>query len=334
MTTNQIIKSGFIKAFLTDYFNTEVYISQPERIRLIFSLYRLKAERENVVINEIEELKKEILKMKVRDLQVLAYEYIASCDEKSKNFVTPFERNAHWLNEFAKYYAKRNPSFTLFLGQFEKFTKGKSGKNQVELESNFLNLYWNLMPKETDLTIVKIKEKELINELKAIIDNYQKTSSWDIDIQKFRYYINYSVAIYNLFAAADLLVISFKLASWGRILANVRNPQSLIFKNSDSTEKEININPYPKIFSSYIGFKIFDKFVKEIVNEKTEYADFSFLFYSLLKDDFIHDIGHKKFIDFLGKEYKVKFAADYNQFKFCNTDYKIKAYSRIKREFQ
>lgn len=104
---------------------------------------------------------------------------------------------------------------------------------------------------------------------------------------------------------------------------------------SDAEEKpSIPENPYPKIFVSYKGFQIFEAFKTEVVSEATEYADYSFLFSSLKKDELIHDLKHKTFIDFLGDTYKAKFAASYKQFKYSETVEKKKAYSRIKKQFQ
>jgi hypothetical protein len=100
--------------------------------------------------------------------------------------------------------------------------------------------------------------------------------------------------------------------------------------NNEKVEKEYNT----KIFTSYSGFQIFEAFKNNIVLEATEYADYSFLFTKLLKDEFIHKMGHKKFIDFLGDEHQVKFAKDYIQFKYSETKIKNDAYSRYKQQFK
>jgi hypothetical protein len=93
-------------------------------------------------------------------------------------------------------------------------------------------------------------------------------------------------------------------------------------------------NPYTKIFTSYRGFQIFEAFKEEVITDATEYADYSFLFTSLKKDELIHDLKHKVFIDFLGSTYNAKFAGSYKQFKYSETIEKKKAYSRIKKLFQ
>lgn len=105
--------------------------------------------------------------------------------------------------------------------------------------------------------------------------------------------------------------------------------------DSDTIERnKLPDNPFPKIFTSYRGFQIFEAFKEEVVTDATEYADYSFLFTSLKKDELIHDLKHKIFIDFLGSTYNAKFAGSYKQFKYSETLEKKKAYSRIKKLFQ
>ena len=102
-------------------------------------------------------------------------------------------------------------------------------------------------------------------------------------------------------------------------------------------EKNVNItpeNPYPEIFTSTRGFQIFEAFKNEIITEATDYADYSFLFTKLKADGLIHDMRHKRFIDFLGEKYSAKFAANYKQFKFSETAHKKSTYSRYKKQFQ
>lgn len=101
-----------------------------------------------------------------------------------------------------------------------------------------------------------------------------------------------------------------------------------------NNQKAIPKNPFPKIFTSYNGYRIFEAFKDEIVTKRTEYADYSFLFSKLKQDEFIHDLKEKKLIDFLSKEYNIGFATKYNQFKYSETTAKKKAYSNYKKLFQ
>ncbi|MDQ3022685.1 MAG: hypothetical protein M3R36_19290 [Bacteroidota bacterium] len=109
--------------------------------------------------------------------------------------------------------------------------------------------------------------------------------------------------------------------------------QSGVIKH-EKTDAKVPENPFPKIFINYKGFQIFEAFKTEIITDATEYADYSFLFDNLKKDEFIHDMKHKTFIEFLGKEYEAKFTANYKQFKYSETNHKKATYARYKKQFQ
>lgn len=117
------------------------------------------------------------------------------------------------------------------------------------------------------------------------------------------------------------------------------NESNLLLQQNETIKEALPVIVEPKynnkIFTSYKGFQIFEAFKNEIVTELTEYADYSFLFSKLKKDEFIHEMKHIKFIDFLGGEpYNAKFASNYKQFKFSKTTEKENAYSRYKKQFQ
>lgn len=91
-----------------------------------------------------------------------------------------------------------------------------------------------------------------------------------------------------------------------------------------------------KIFTSYVGFQIFESFRNEIVAIETKYADYSYIFGVLKRDEFIHEMKHQKFIAYL-KSINVTFDKKYKQFKYyknAQTKEKTTAYSRYKKQFQ
>jgi len=126
----------------------------------------------------------------------------------------------------------------------------------------------------------------------------------------------YEARIKNLNNLKDLLS--------SKLITNQISAESVI-----STEKEYN----KKIFTSVRGFLIFNAFKNEVVTDATEYADYSFLFGQLMKDEFIHEMKHQKFIDFLCNECDAKVVCKYNQFKFSKTNSKMSAYSHYKKQF-
>lgn len=92
--------------------------------------------------------------------------------------------------------------------------------------------------------------------------------------------------------------------------------------------------PFPHIFTSLIGYKIFEAFREEVVTEKSHYSDYSFLFENLKNDKFIQELKHMQFIKFLRENYNVNFAEALNQFKYSKNIKKLKLYSRIKKQIQ
>jgi len=82
-----------------------------------------------------------------------------------------------------------------------------------------------------------------------------------------------------------------------------------------------------------IGYKIFKEFQANEIGDKTQYADYSFIFKKLLSDNLIREVKHVKYLDFLYKNYQLEFANQYTQLKSKFKD-KSKAYARVKDLFK
>ncbi|MDQ3190656.1 MAG: hypothetical protein M3Q58_03605 [Bacteroidota bacterium] len=122
---------------------------------------------------------------------------------------------------------------------------------------------------------------------------------------------------------------------------NASNPKNDLQKPNGDTEdngkEEQPDKPLynQKIFTSYKGWQIFEEYKNEIVTFKNEYSAYSYLFGELKKDEFIHEMKHMKFIDYLSEEHGSKIKEKgYNQFSSASSKENIKAYSRYKNRFQ
>ena len=81
--------------------------------------------------------------------------------------------------------------------------------------------------------------------------------------------------------------------------------------SSTKSNKSVSQNPFPDIFKSHEVYKNFINYTSKHIIEP--YRDYSYLFQRLKKDELIHDMKHKKFIDWLYSESLIK-EKDYNIF--------------------
>lgn len=103
-------------------------------------------------------------------------------------------------------------------------------------------------------------------------------------------------------------------------------------KKLDEGKKKLTKNKYPKVFSSDLGFTLFNKMHEYYTDEaEKKQANFSFLFYAMEEDFLV--CNQKKFIDFIGNdEYKIIISKiDNRQFKARN---KSKLYNSTKNSYQ
>ncbi|MCG9910056.1 MAG: hypothetical protein MH137_02045 [Flavobacteriales bacterium] len=111
----------------------------------------------------------------------------------------------------------------------------------------------------------------------------------------------------------------------------------LISVLKDPIEVDVNNdNPYPNIFISVKGFRLFEALKSELVNEKTKYSDYSYIYYKMLNDSYLHNIKQQGFIDFLDKHYGADLGDRYSQFKSRNSSNAKKdiIYRKIKKDFR
>ena len=60
METKEIIESGFVKAFINEYFENKIYSFYPDKDRLLYALCSSEIEEQQVTINQIEITKSKI----------------------------------------------------------------------------------------------------------------------------------------------------------------------------------------------------------------------------------------------------------------------------------
>ena len=100
MTKKQIIESGFIKAFIAEYFEDKLHSFYPDKDRLLYILCNSEQEKKEVTKKQIE-----ITKAKVTELgfDELSFAYLLSCKPESlHNYIEPDKRYSYWLRSFTE----------------------------------------------------------------------------------------------------------------------------------------------------------------------------------------------------------------------------------------
>ncbi|WP_305952757.1 hypothetical protein [Emticicia oligotrophica] len=202
METNQIIESGFIKAFIDDYygFKTDTYYNDKDR--LLYILCSTDLEKEEVTLNQINIIKDKIQKL---GNEGLSFAYLQSCKpDIPHEFMEPEKRYDYWLNEFYENYLydlnSFNPVFTFF----------ESNKDEKPLYYNLEEL-WSIYPasrkpNETDLILIIQEEANLMLLIECVIDEFNENEYWEFDLEEFEMYLNISKPLEDLFRYSELFV--------------------------------------------------------------------------------------------------------------------------------
>jgi hypothetical protein len=232
----------------------------------------------------------------------------------------------------------------------------------VKFRDNIINSVREISPKRKGELNAATKYLEMINhkieliafseknkitmELIGLVGGYNKADTK----QPVYYYINDVLKKHNLSpleAKQTVMQMSGSVSpEWNKnvipfivkYLREIEPPQVERNQSKALIDNTIKQSPYPKIFIDNRGFQIFEAYRNEFINKQTDYAHYSYLFGMLKKDEFIHEMKHKKFIDFLADNFEAKeLAIKYKQFKsyeYYETKEKKKAYLRYKKQFQ
>jgi hypothetical protein len=103
--------------------------------------------------------------------------------------------------------------------------------------------------------------------------------------------------------------------------------------NTSNPNKEVPENPFPTIFKNGYAYQMFLKLKATTVIQRSELADYSFIFNKMKNENFIiKDTKHKTFIEFLNKNCEANISAP--KFQYKNQRIKEPAYNTILNEFQ
>lgn len=103
---------------------------------------------------------------------------------------------------------------------------------------------------------------------------------------------------------------------------------------SDRNEQEIQPeNPFPRIFKDYKSYQLF-KHLQDSVNERTILVDYSFIYWSLSRDNFIYSaVRPTEFINFLNDSFQIALS-DLKQYENCLAGKRTANYQTAKLLFK
>ena len=244
METKDIIESGFVKAFIAEYFEYKIYSFYPDKDRLLYVLCSTDLEKQQVTTKQIDVIKSEIQKLGNEEL---SFAYLLSCKPESisgHNYIEPNKRFDFWLNRFCEEFIDSTNTFTPIIEACKLFETKIS-------DEDFENEFWEMYPasqkpKENCLSFVIQRESELLNEIEYTISEHKENEYWEFDFEEYQKFIDISKPIELLFNVSELLVQLNRLEMFNEFSLPPQpivkqkpepNGKLITFKNSETIDK-------------------------------------------------------------------------------------------------
>lgn len=237
ITKDEIFESGFVTAFIREYFDEQIYSYYPDKTRLLYMLCENDEEKQKVTKEQINSIK-----TKISDLgfEELSYGYLLSCDAKSTHhYIEQRERFEFWLKRFAEVFEENIEDFDQITKAFCKY------KNITQLtieaiknEDDFWETYPDYQKPEIEELVVNIvEEAELIELIECDIEDFQENEYWEFHFEDYRKYISVSKPIELLYNLSELFVQLHRLEMFRDFLHDESSPPqqetlSFEFKNN------------------------------------------------------------------------------------------------------
>jgi hypothetical protein len=216
MEIKEIIESGFVKAFIAEYFEDKIHSFYPDKDSLLYVLCGTDIEKQQVTAKQIEVVKSEIQKLGNEDL---SFEYLLSSKPKTisgLNYIEPDKRFDFWLNRFCEVFIDSINTFIPIIDAYKLF---KTKISNEDFENEFWEMYpASQKPKENCLPFVIQRESELKNEIEYTISEYKENEYWEFDFEEYQKFIDTSKPIELLFNVSELLVQLNRLEMFNEFL--------------------------------------------------------------------------------------------------------------------
>jgi hypothetical protein len=206
MTKEQIFESGFIQAFINEFFEDKIHSFYPDKLRLLYILCENEQEKKEVTKEQIKTVKAIISELGFEDL---SFAYLLSCKVESlHNYIEPNKRFDFWLRRFSE-------EFEDHITDFDPITKAICLYNEVselsvevfENEGEFWVWYpKSQSPKTRDFLSIISNEADLLSLIEFDIKEYNKNEYWEFDFEEYQKFIDVSKPLELLFNLSELLV--------------------------------------------------------------------------------------------------------------------------------
>jgi hypothetical protein len=250
MTKEEIFKSGFVVAFINDYFEEKIHSYYPDKDRLLYILSENDKEKQQVTKDKIKSIKSEITDLGFEDLSLT---YLLSCKSELKHhFIEPSKRFEFWLNRFAE-------EFEYEIEELNPITKAICLFNKIpELtveainnECDFWETYPNSQtPKIQDFVVIIPSEAEILALIEYTIEEYHKNEYWEFNFEEYKKYIELSKPIELLFNLSELLVQLNRLEMFKDFLNTENEPPQQII----SSNPQLNASDLSEKINEHFGF--------------------------------------------------------------------------------
>ena len=241
--TKEIFESGFVRAFIEEYYEEKIHSYYPDKTRLLYVMCSTVEEKHEVTKKQIEIIKNEIHKL---GREELSFGYLLSGKTQSeRNYKESEENHDFWLSRFAKELQNYTESFCPIYDTICKLNEDL--ELQKILAAN-KGEFWNIVhkkkwPKNQNLMLEDLidLEMELVNQIEYDIEEFKENESWDFDFEEYEKYIEVNRVIEELFNISELFVQLNRLEIF----------QEFLLIEAETIKNEINLPRHPQNNNSF-----------------------------------------------------------------------------------
>jgi len=242
MIFDEIIESGFVKAFIESYFDTYEHDAKAED-KLNFSLCNNDEEKQDYILKKSKQLKTEIKELGYHEL---SFGVIQSMNPQLEFHYVDREKNPDfWIERFCREIETYFESFTPIYDAVLLFNDKKSiDEDCLNSENAFWQFYpGSLHPKSKNLMQIIEAEFGLLDYIKEEIENFEETEFWEIDIEDYRRFMEVSNPMKIIQEHSELFARLSRLFQLSTLTKNDQTQPQKIESNPDSPHEQSSHQP-------------------------------------------------------------------------------------------